>query len=96
MAGAEGLVFNEDKTRIVHLEEGFDFLGFNLRRYRRGDRPGKLLIKPSQDAVRRIRRRLADEIRGTRGSNGMTGLQPASSLVMRDLVLHVRSFFAGI
>jgi RNA-directed DNA polymerase len=29
-----GLVFNEDKTRIVHLEEGFNFLGFNLRRYR--------------------------------------------------------------
>ena len=29
----EGLVFNEDKTRIVHLDEGFDFLGFNVRRY---------------------------------------------------------------
>jgi RNA-directed DNA polymerase len=33
-----GLVFNEDKTRIVHLEEGFNFHGFNLRRYRRGGR----------------------------------------------------------
>ena len=30
-----GLAFNEDKTRIVHLDEGFDFLGFNVRRYRR-------------------------------------------------------------
>ena len=38
-----GLAFNEDKTRIVHLDDGFDFLGFNVRRYR-----GKLLIKPSQ------------------------------------------------
>ncbi|UQX09544.1 group II intron reverse transcriptase/maturase [Candidatus Mycobacterium methanotrophicum] len=66
-----GLVFNEDKTRIVHLEDGFDFLGFNLRRYRRGGRPGKLLITPSQDAVRRIRRRLADEVRRMRGSNAM-------------------------
>ena len=28
-----GLAFNEDKTRIVRLEEGFDFLGFNVRRY---------------------------------------------------------------
>ena len=28
-----GLAFNEDKTRIVHLTEGFDFLGFNVRRY---------------------------------------------------------------
>ena len=33
MAGAPGLVFNEDKTRIVHLSAGFDFLGFNVRRY---------------------------------------------------------------
>ena len=66
-----GLVFNEDKTRIVHLEEGFDFLGFNLRRYRRGRSPGKLLIKPSQDAVKRVRSRLADEVRRMRGSNAM-------------------------
>ena len=66
-----GLAFNEDKTDIVHLEEGFDFLGFNLRRYRRGLQPGKLLIKPSQDAVKRIRKRLANEVRGQRGSNAM-------------------------
>jgi RNA-directed DNA polymerase len=66
-----GLAFNEDKTDIVHLEEGFDFLGFNLRRYRRGRQPGKLLIKPSQDAVKRIRKRLANEVRGQRGSNAM-------------------------
>jgi hypothetical protein len=24
---ARGLAFNEEKTRVVHLEEGFDFLG---------------------------------------------------------------------
>ena len=29
-----GLAFNEDKTQIVRLDEGFDFLGFNVRRYR--------------------------------------------------------------
>jgi RNA-directed DNA polymerase len=27
------LAFNEDKTRIVSLEAGYDFLGFNIRRY---------------------------------------------------------------
>jgi len=47
-----GLAFNEDKTHIVHVEQGFDFLGFNIRRYR-----GKLLIKPSSAAVKRIRQR---------------------------------------
>jgi RNA-directed DNA polymerase len=59
-----GLVFNEDKTRIVHLDDGVDFLGFNIRRYR-----GKLLIKPSKAAVQRIRERLATEMRALRGHN---------------------------
>jgi RNA-directed DNA polymerase len=60
-----GLSLNEDKTRIVHLSEGFDFLGWNFRRY-----PGsKLLIKPSKAAVRKHRKRLADETRRLRGAN---------------------------
>ncbi len=59
-----GLALNEDKTRIVHMSEGFDFLGFNLRRYRT-----KLLIKPSKMAIGRIRKRLTIEMRKLRGSN---------------------------
>jgi RNA-directed DNA polymerase len=62
-----GLAFNEDKTRIVCLDEGFDFLGFNVRRYPNR----KLLIKPSQAAIRRVRERLASETRRLRGSNAM-------------------------
>ena len=60
-----GLAFNEEKTRVVHLSEGFDFLGWNFRRY-----PGpKLLIKPSKAAVGKHRRRLAGETRRLRGAN---------------------------
>ena len=59
----EGLAFNEDKTQIVHLSDGFDFLGFNVRRYQNG----KLLIKPSKAAIRRLRERLAAETRTLRG-----------------------------
>ncbi|GAB2829839.1 group II intron reverse transcriptase/maturase [Streptomyces daliensis] len=59
-----GLSFNEDKTRIVHLEEGFDFLGFSIRRYR-----GKLLIKPSRHAVMKVRERLRTEMLALRGAN---------------------------
>ena len=40
----------------THLSEGFDFLGFNVRHYRV---PGKLLIKPSKAAVKRISRQAA-------------------------------------
>ena len=59
-----GLAFNEDKTRIVRLDDGFDFLGFNVRRYN-----GKLLIKPSKAAITRMRARLSDEFRALRGTN---------------------------
>ncbi|MET8030795.1 group II intron reverse transcriptase/maturase [Streptomyces avermitilis] len=72
-----GLVFNEDKTRIVHAETGFDFLGFNVRRYR----SGKLLIKPSKAAVRRIRARLRDEIRGLRGAETLAVLRTVNPIV---------------
>jgi hypothetical protein len=73
-----GLVFNEDKTRIVHLDEtGFDFLGFNVRRYH-----GKLvLIKPSREAVRRIRRRLRTELRALRGSNAAGVLKKLTPII---------------
>jgi len=59
-----GLAFNEDKTRITTLDEGFDFLGVTVRRYQ-----GKLLIKPGKAAVKRIRERLRAEMRALRGSN---------------------------
>ena len=63
-----GLAFNEDKTKIVHVEVGFSFLGFSIRRYvdRQG---GKLLIKPSQESVKRLRKRLAADMRSLRGTN---------------------------
>ena len=59
-----GLTFNEEKTRIVHIDDGYDFLGFNIRRYN-----GTLLIKPSKAAVQRIRERLRVEFRALRGAN---------------------------
>ncbi|GAB3901056.1 hypothetical protein GCM10029964_089310 [Kibdelosporangium lantanae] len=60
-----GLVFNEDKTRITHLDRGVDFLGFSIRRFR----GGKLLTKPSNEALRRIRKRLSTEVKALRGAN---------------------------
>ena len=60
-----GLALNEAKTRIVHLSRGFDFLGFSIRRYPNG----KLLTKPSKEAMRRIRERLSTEATALRGAN---------------------------
>lgn len=71
-----GLAFNEAKTRIVHLDEGFDFLSFNVRRYR-----DKLLIKPSTPAVQRIRKRLATEVKALRGANAAAVLRALNPIV---------------
>jgi RNA-directed DNA polymerase len=60
-----GLAFNDEKTKIVSLEAGYDFLGFNIRRYRNG----KLLIKPGKVAVRRVKHKLAGQMRRLRGHN---------------------------
>jgi RNA-directed DNA polymerase len=44
-----GLELSEEKTHITHIDDGFDFLGFNVRKY-----AGKLLIKPAKSAVKRF------------------------------------------
>jgi len=57
-----GLQLKDEKTKIVHTSEGFDFLGFNVRHYNlekhqcgkntNGEKLGfKTLIKPSKKAV---------------------------------------------
>lgn len=38
-----GLVLSQEKTKITHIGNEFDFLGWNVRKYN-----GKLLIKPSK------------------------------------------------
>ena len=38
-----------EKTKITHIDEGFDFLGFNLRKYK-----GKLLIKPTGKGIHKF------------------------------------------
>ncbi|MHB1564504.1 MAG: group II intron reverse transcriptase/maturase [Leptospirillum sp.] len=44
---ARGLELSKEKTRITHIQEGFDFLGQNVRKY--GE---KLLIKPARKNVK--------------------------------------------
>jgi len=44
-----GLTLSPEKTTITHIEDGFDFLGQNIRKYN-----GKLLIKPAQKNVKAL------------------------------------------
>lgn len=53
-----GLELSLEKTRITHIDQGFDFLGFNVRKYK-----GKLLIKPSKKNVQTFLANIRDVIK---------------------------------
>ena len=55
-----GLHLAPDKTRVVHIDEGFDFLGFHIRRMRkRGTQKRYVYTLPSTTAIKSIKDRVA-------------------------------------
>lgn len=59
-----GLVLSEEKTHITSIEEGFDFLGHNIRKYR-----GKLLIKPAKRNVRTFLNKVRELIKANKATS---------------------------
>ncbi len=57
-----GLRLSEEKTLITSVHEGFDFLGFNVRKYGR-----KLLIKPSKSSIKSFLDGIREEIKRSVG-----------------------------
>lgn len=57
-----GLTLSAEKTRLVRVEEGFDFLGWNVRK-----RAGKLLITPAKKNVAAFLRKVRAIIKGAKG-----------------------------
>lgn len=56
-----GLTLSEEKTKIVHIEDGFDFLGWNMRKY-----DGKLLIKPAKKNMQAFLRKIRGIVKGNK------------------------------
>ncbi len=48
-----GLELSEEKTTISHIDDGFDFLGWNIRKYK-----GILLMKPSKSSIQRLTQKI--------------------------------------
>lgn len=53
-----GLTLSKEKTRIVHVEDGFDFLGTTVRRFTLSDGTPKLIIRPSKKSILKCRSKL--------------------------------------
>ena len=58
------LRLSEEKTQIVHVTDGFDFLGKTIRKFH-----GRLIIKPSQKAVKRFLENIRETIKQGHGAN---------------------------
>lgn len=61
--GQRGLILSEEKTKLTSIHEGFDFLGWNFRKYN-----GKLIIKPSSKSIRKIRKTISEVIKENKTS----------------------------
>lgn len=58
-----GLTLSEEKTKVTHIEEGFDFLGWNVRKY-----DGKMLIKPSKKNVKAFLKNIRETVKGNKAA----------------------------
>jgi hypothetical protein len=53
------LTMSEEKTRITHVNEGFDFLGFNIQR-RKSEGRWVVHLRPASSSMKRIRARIKE------------------------------------
>jgi RNA-directed DNA polymerase len=53
-----GLELSQEKTKITHIDEGFDFLGINVRKYQ-----DKYIIKPSKKSVKSFLKNIRETIK---------------------------------
>ena len=57
-----GLELSTDKSKITNISNGFDFLSQNVRKFR-----GKLIIRPSKDAIQSFKDKIRKIIEENRG-----------------------------
>lgn len=71
-----GLQLSEEKTVITHIEDGFDFLGKNIRKYN-----GKLLIKPSKTSVKSFLEKVRSIIKGNKSTKQETLIRKLNPVI---------------
>ena len=71
-----GLQLSEEKTVITHIEDGFDFLGKNIRKYN-----GKLLIKASKTSVKSFLRKVRGIIKGNKSTKQETLIRKLNPVI---------------
>ena len=73
---ARGLELSREKTIITHIEKGFDFLGWNFRKY-----DGKLIIKPSKKSIRKVINNIRQTIKKNRMQSQETLIRRLNQII---------------
>lgn len=71
-----GLQLSEEKTVITHIDDGFDFLGKNIRKYK-----GKLLIKPSKATIKSFLGKVRDIIKSNKSTKQETLIRKLNPVI---------------
>lgn len=71
-----GLQLSEEKTLITHINDGFDFLGQNVRKYN-----GKLLIKPSKASIKAFLKKVRDIIKENKSTKQETLIRKLNPVI---------------
>lgn len=66
--GTRGLELELNKTKVTNVWTGFDFLGFNIKRYNT-QTGSKLLCKPSKDSIKKCKGKISEIFNQMIGKN---------------------------
>jgi RNA-directed DNA polymerase len=78
-----GLSLSTTKTKITHIESGFDFLGQNVRKY-----DGKFLIKPSKTNVQQVTRKIRKVIKDNKSCHQIKLIQILNPIIQGWALYH--------
>lgn len=81
-----GLELSEEKTRITHIAEGFDFLGKNVRKYN-----GKFLTKPSRKSIKSLLGKAREIIKGNATATQASLVQTLNPIIRGWAMYHRHS-----
>jgi RNA-directed DNA polymerase len=81
-----GLSLSAEKTRVMHIDEGFDFLGWRIqRRFKAGTTSKKVYTYPSKKSLKAI----------TRKVRMITRRSGSPYVSLRQLLVHLNSVIRG-
>lgn len=73
-----GLILNEVKTKLVSIEEGFDFLGYNFKEYpyhsgktnkNKPEKKGTILVKSSKKSIEAFKLKIKEAMKRLRNNS---------------------------